>query len=131
MKKWLLGLMCVGLFTTAAMGQLVISQYTETESGTVPKGIEIWNPTGSDITFDGTSNLLDVKIGVNGAAPASSITVNSGTLVAGDVLVIGTDGMTPDIVKPFTFNGDDAIVLELGGVVQDTFGTVGVDPGTA
>ena len=131
MKKWLIGLACAGLFATAAMGQLVISQYTETESGTTPKGVEIWNSSASDITFDAGSNLLDVKIGVNGAAPASAITVNSGTLIAGDVLVIGTEGMTPDIVKAFTFNGDDAIVLELGGVVQDMFGTAEVDPGTA
>ncbi len=131
MKKWLVGLMCVGMWTATAMGQLIISQYTETDSGTTPKGIEIWNPTASDITFDATSNLLDVKVGANGATPVSSVTVSSGTLVAGDVWVIGTSGMSPDTVKAFTFNGNDSIVLELGGVVQDVIGTPGVDPVTA
>ena len=131
MKKWLVGLACVGMWAATAMGQLIISQYTETDSGTVPKGIEIWNPTASDITFDSSSNLLDVKVGANGATPSSVATVNSGTLVAGDVWVIGTSGMSPDTEEPFTFNGDDSIVLELGGVVQDVFGTPGTDPGSS
>jgi len=109
--------------------QIIISQYTETDSGTTPKGIEIWNVSGGDITFDGTDNLLDLKIGVNGGVPASALTVNSGTLANGAVWVIGTADMSPTVEKSFTFNGDDAMVLELGGVVQDVFGQPGVDPG--
>ena len=97
----------------------------------MPKGIEIWNPTASDITFDSGSNLLTIKVGANGATPTSFASISNGTLVAGDVLVIGTSDMTPDIVKAFQFNGDDSLVLELGGVVQDVFGTPGVDPGSA
>ena len=118
-------------FEEAPASRLVISQYTETESGTIPKGIEIWNVSGADITFDAADNLLDVKVGANGGAPASQVTASSGTLAAGDVWVIGTTNMTPDLVEPFTFNGDDAVVLELGGVLQDVIGTVGVDPGTS
>jgi len=115
----------------AVGGGLLISQYTETDVSTTPKGIEIWNNSGADVTFDSSANLLDVKVGVNGAAPSSVATVTNGTLLDGDVLVIGTSDMTPDVVEAFTFNGDDALVIELGGVVQDVFGTPGVDPGSA
>ena len=34
-------------------------------------------------------------------------------------------------VENFTFNGDDALQIQLNGVVQDTFGTPGSDPGSA
>ena len=119
-------------FVEASASRIIISQYTETETGTIPKGIEIWNVSGSDITFDAAGNLLDVKVAANGTnVPSSQVTASSGTLAAGSVWVIGTTNMTPDLVEPFAFNGDDAIVLELGGVLQDVIGTVGVDPGTA
>ena len=35
----------------------IISQYVETNSGSTPKGIEIWNNTGVDIIFSATNNL--------------------------------------------------------------------------
>ncbi len=118
-------------FVEAAASRIVISQYTETDSGSVPKGIEIWNVSGADITFDASTNLLDVKVGSAGGAPASVVTANSGTLTAGAVWIIGTSDMTPNVEETFLFNGDDAVVLELGGVVQDVIGMPGVDPGTA
>jgi hypothetical protein len=110
---------------------LLISQYTETEIGTLPKGIEVWNNTGSDITFDSTVNKLDVKVGVNGGVPASVATVETGGLADGAVMVIGTSDMTPDVTEPFTFNGDDSIVLEFGGAVVDMIGLAGIDPDVA
>jgi len=112
-------------------GSVLISQYTETDSGTTPKGIEIWNASAADLTFDSGANLLNVKVAMNGTAATSVLTVASGTLAAGDVWVIGTSDMSPDVVVPFQFNGDDAVVLELGGVVQDVIGTPGSDPGSA
>lgn len=110
---------------------VIISQYTETDSGTIPKGIEIWNVSGGDITFDDGANKLEVYKGVNGGALAIDFTLTNGTLVAGDVLVVGTSDMIPDVEKAFTFSGNDALSLELGGVLQDVFGTPGVDPGVA
>lgn len=112
-------------------GTLLISQYTEADSGTTPKGIEIWNNSGSPITFDDGANLLDIQLGVNGGPAVSVTTLERGTLAAGDVWVIGTANMNPNVDYAFLFNGNDAIVLELGGVVVDTFGLVGNDPGTA
>ena len=112
-------------------GSVLISQYTETDSGTTPKGIEIWNASASDLTFDSGSNLLDVKVGVNGGVATSVVQIASGTLAAGAVWVIGTSDMSPDVTQAFTFNGDDAVVIALGGVVQDMIGVAGSDPGSA
>ena len=41
----------------AASGDLIISQYVETNSGITPKGIELWNATGATIDF-GTDELV-------------------------------------------------------------------------
>ncbi|MGD9873215.1 MAG: phospholipase D-like domain-containing protein [Kiritimatiellia bacterium] len=117
---------------------LLISQYTETSAGTVPKGIELWNAGSTTIDFSSTG--LDILVGVNGAALSSVYTLNSGTLAAGAVMVVGTTDLVswvnanyPSVLtgdEPFTYNGDDALQVKLGGVVQDTFGNPGSDPGT-
>ncbi len=114
---------------TVAVTGLIISQYTETETGTTPKGIEVWNNTGAPITFDDTINKLEVKVGSNGGSPNSAVIVSNGTLAAGAVMVIGTADMNPDVEETFTYNGNDAVVLEFGGFVVDVIGTIGNDPG--
>jgi hypothetical protein len=64
------------------------------------------------------------------------------TLAAGETYVVchslGTitgGGIIPDATCDTTttlfYNGDDAFVLDCGGVVLDVFGDVGFDPGTA
>lgn len=127
-------------FFSVSYGQL-ISQYIETNSGSTPKGIEIWNNTGSNIVFSG-ANSLQVYQGTNGGACGSIVTVNSGTLEAGKVWVIGTSDLTNFATTNgtslsgittynFAFNGDDALQLYLGGVLKDVFGTCGSDPGSA
>lgn len=118
----------------------IISQYTETNSGTSPKGIEIWNNTGS--TLDFSTNTLDILKGSNGGTPSSDVTVTSGTLAPGDVMVIGTTNMGTYLTDEgltsvtfvdygFNFNGDDALVVEYGGVVMDVIGEPGSDPGSS
>lgn len=120
---------------------VMISQYIETNSGTTPKGIEIFNNSGSAITFS-AGNSLDIYQGTNGAACASKVSVTAGTLAAGEVWVIGTSdlityattngtNLSGTTTYGFTFNGDDALEVYLGGVLQDVFGTCGVDPGSA
>ncbi|OFY25043.1 MAG: hypothetical protein A2W98_06955 [Bacteroidetes bacterium GWF2_33_38] len=123
---------------------LIISQYIETSIGTTPKGIELWNNSGNEINFEATP-LKVMKGSAGGAATTTDFTLSAGTLADGDVMVIGTDADTSgtgtgfkDYVigngadfytKGFTFNGDDPLVILLGGVVQDIFGdTTGVDP---
>ena len=142
--KRILTIIVIAVLTLSVKGQ-IISQYIETSIGTTPKGIEIWNNTASTIDF-ATTNLV-VQQGTNGGAPANLVTVSSGTLSSGAVLVIGTaadvsgsgtgfkdfvetNGAT-FITYSFSFNGDDALVIKLNGVTTDVFGTPGVDPGTA
>lgn len=116
-------------FMQADGADLIFSQYVDTESGTTPKGVEVWNVSGSTIDFSSTT--LVIEKGSNGGAPASDFTLTEGTLASNAVLVIGTSDMTPDHVKGFTFNGDDALVLTLGGVTNDVIGLPGSDPGSA
>jgi hypothetical protein len=125
----------------ASYSQLVISQYVETNSGTAPKGIEVFNNTGSTINF--ASTPLTVYQGSNGGAFSTPlVTVSSGTLADQAVMVIGTSDMGTYLInnglssvlfvtQAFTFNGDDALEIRLGGVRQDTFGSPGSDPGTS
>ncbi len=121
---------------------VVISQYIETNSGTTPKGIEIFNVTASDIVFSAGNNL-QVFQGTNGAACTTVLAnITSGTLEAGKVWVIGTSDLityttangtnfSGTTTVAFNFNGDDALRVDLAGVTQDMFGLCGNDPGTA
>ena len=130
-------------FSVFSWGQsVVISQYIETNSGTEPKGIEIFNVTGSDIVFSAGNNL-QIFQGTNGGACSTAlVNITSGTLQAGRVWVIGTTTLTAyattngtnlsgTTTYTFTFNGDDALRVALGGVTQDVFGLCGVDPGAS
>ncbi|MDP2059814.1 MAG: lamin tail domain-containing protein [Flavobacteriaceae bacterium] len=127
---------------------VIISQYIETSSGTTPKGIEIFNISGADIVFSPT-NSLEVYQGTNGAAippvppglPSPLVSITSGTLPKDGVWVIGTADLVTYVTTnapgvsttkfAFVFNGNDALQIRLGSVIQDNFGMSGVDPGTA
>jgi len=125
-----------------SFGQLIISQYIETNSGTAPKGIELYNNTGATINFAATP--LTVFQGTNGGALSqlTAANVSTGTLASQAVLVIGTADIGTYLVNNglssvtfvsfnFGFNGDDALEIRLNGVIQDTFGTPGSDPITS
>ena len=74
------------LFLMLSLGKMnsqIISQYVETNSGSVPKGIEIWNNTAATLDF-ATNNLI-IQQGTNGAAPSNL----SGTLIDSGVLAPG------------------------------------------
>ena len=128
------------VISTLPIQSQIISQYIETNSGTTPKGVEIWNNTASALDF--SSNNLVIEKGTNGAAPSTDITVSTGTLAPGAVMVIGTSDMgtylTDNglssvlyVTKSFTFNGDDALVVKYGGTTTDVFGDPGTgDPGS-
>ncbi|MEE9349771.1 MAG: hypothetical protein V3U80_06960, partial [Flavobacteriaceae bacterium] len=131
------------LFGVLGFGQqIMISQYIETTTGSIPKGIEIYNNSGEDIVFSAVNNLQVYK-GANGAACANlpGAETTSGTLLAGEVWVIGTSNLTTFATTNgtdlsgttdhnFSFNGDDALQVYLGSVLQDQFGQCGTDPGT-
>ena len=63
--------------TRGGYGQ-IISQYVETESGTSPKGIEIWNNTKDTLHF--ASYPLSVWKGTNGADPRLDFILEEGSL---------------------------------------------------
>lgn len=131
------------LFSALSWGQsIIISQYIETSSGTTPKGIEIFNISGADIDFS-VDNFI-VHQGTNGAACSSlaGTSITSGILKADEVWVVGTSDLTAYAISngtnlsgtttfAFDFNGDDALQIYLGGVLQDQFGICGSDPGSS
>lgn len=133
-------LFCTFLLCSQTSFGQIISQYVETNTGTTPKGIEIWNNTATTLNF-ATNNLV-IKQGTNGAAlGAALVTVSTGTLAPGAVMAIGTADIityvnanapgTLTATFTFTFNGDDALQVTYGATVTDVFGTIGTDPGTS
>ena len=132
-----------GLMFLASSGWgQIISQYVETNSGTAPKGIEIWNNT--EVTLDFSTNNLIIQQGTNGGtlSDLSGTSIESGTLGPDEVLVIGTSDIGDYLINQglssisfvtfdFLFNGDDALAVKFGGVITDIFGNPGSDPGSA
>ena len=137
----LITLLC-SIFYGFGQSDVIISQYIETNSGTTPKGIEIFNVSGSDIVFSSSNNLQVFKGTNGGSCVGIGVNITSGTLSTDEVWVIGTSDLTSyattngsDLsgvtIKGFTFNGDDALQIRLAGVIQDEFGTCGSDPGSS
>jgi len=136
-NRVIIPLMLIIFAASSCYGQ-IISQYIETNSGTVPKGVEVWNNTVG--TLDFSSNSLVIKKGTNGAAPSADFTLSSGTLLSNAVIVIGTAGDLETTTtgnsstfhtESFTFNGDDALEVWYGDTKTDVFGNPGSDPGSA
>ena len=134
MKKILILIFFFPLFS---LGQ-IISQYVETNKGSSPKGIEIYNNTGATLDFSATN--LTVWLEQNGASESLKHTISSGTLAPNEVLVIGTSGMQTDVqnnnpncqfyTEGWQFNGNDNLIVKLDGNVTDTFGRA-LNNGTA
>jgi hypothetical protein len=115
----------------ANYSDLIISEYIEGSSNN--KALEFFNGTGAPINLTGYS----VQVFFNGAATAS-LTINlAGTVAPGDVFVLAHTSANATILAQADqtngsgwFNGDDAITLRKAGVVIDSIGQVGVDPGS-
>ena len=117
--------------------RFIISEYLEGSSNN--KAVELYNGTGADI------NLQNYKILLfsNGStSPSQTLTWATETILAdgGTYVIANAAAIQPildlaDITSTITyFNGDDALVLfEItpeGDLVQDSFGQLGVDPGS-
>jgi predicted extracellular nuclease len=124
------------MLTVAAAAQaqtgVYFSEYLEGSSNN--KAMEIYN--GTDEALD--MSRITIERYNNGATTPSG-TYNSYTalLAAGDVYVIGNPSAVAaitdvsDELSDLTYyNGDDVILLYLDGVVVDSIGQLGVDPGT-
>ncbi len=113
---------------------LYFSEYIE---GTgYNKALEIYNATEADVDL----SQVSVELYPNGAATPSATVSFGGTLHNGDVFVIGHSMANAAITgqadvlyngSVVNFNGDDTVVLKLGGSIVDVIGQVGFDPGTA
>ena len=124
----------------AQTSDLLISEYVEGSS--FNKAIEIYNGTAGDIDLGAGQYRLELY--TNGASSPGNNVLLSGTLAAGDVLVLCHASADAAILAQcdvqsngtINFNGDDALVLRKGsasagnGSVVDSLGDVGFDPGT-
>ncbi len=139
-RKLLLMILLLSIVSVSqSFSQIIISQYTETETGSFPKGIELWNPSTTTVNF--ASTPLIVKQGTNGSTNLTTlVTISTGTLEPGEVYIVGTNEIKTymdlnGISAKFMFhnsqfNGDDALQITVGGIVTDIFGNIGNDPGT-
>lgn len=117
-------LLCAG----TAAGAVIISEYVEGTSNN--KGIELYNTGSSPVEL---SSFL-VRIYFNGSTMAGPPIPLVGSLPGGEAWVLAHvsaafASAADQTSNAVSFNGDDAIVLEASGMVVDSIGQVGVDPG--
>lgn len=104
---------------------LFISEYIE--GGSYEKFIEIYNPTASAIDL----SAYTLELYSNGSTDVSNSMTLSGTLAAGDVIVISHPSATLYVAdltdgNVINFNGDDVLVLKHNGTIIDSFGKIGI-----
>lgn len=129
----LLALIPVQLASAAAPTELFFSEYIEGSSNN--KALEIYNGTGAAV--DLTAGGYNVQMFFNGSASAG-LTINlTGTVADGDVFVIAQSSANATILAQADqtngagwFNGDDVVVLRKGTTIIDSFGQIGIDPGS-
>jgi len=117
----------------AAPTELFFSEYIEGSSNN--KALEIYNGTGAAINL--AAGGYNIQMFFNGSASAG-LTINlTGTVAQGDVYVVAQSSANPTILAQADqtnsagwFNGDDAVVLRKGTTILDSFGQIGIDPGT-
>jgi hypothetical protein len=130
------------LLLAASADAAVFSQYYEGNVG-ANRALEIWNPDATTIDFSITPLTID-NYSNGSAAPSSTYTVSTGLRGPGAVVVILNTDATGDAAlaaagvtsidstsNAINYNGDDALRLSVGGVVQDIIGQTGFDPGNS
>lgn len=126
-----LAMLMLGAHGTFAT-DLIISEYVEGSGNN--KAIELYNPTNTSIDL----SAYQLKYYFNGNSnPGTTIALN-GLIEAGKTHVIVQAQAAPELLALASqtngsswFNGDDAVVLTNNGVVIDSLGQVGVDPGAS
>ena len=115
----------------AAPTELFFSEYIEGSSNN--KALEIYNGTSGSIPLAG----YDIQMCFNGN-PVCTLTIPlTGSVAGGDVHVVAQSSANATILAQADqtngsgwFNGDDAVLLRKNGVVIDSIGQLGFDPGT-
>ena len=125
----------VAAATAPAQAQLIISEYVEGSSNN--KAVELYNTSGAELSLDGFTISLYSNGNGDLAAPTKTLDL-TGTLAANATYVIVNAGSVDDLKAKADidstityFNGDDALVLTKDGAIVDSFGQLGVDPGSA
>lgn len=128
--------LAVGLALSGQVqAQLMISEYLEGSSNN--KAVELSNLGATPVDL----SQYRLALYANGKpltdAPTNSLALQ-GTLAPGASLVLANPSANAEILAKanqtsgnLVFNGDDALVLYRGSEIVDSFGQVGVDPGTA
>ena len=135
---WLLIPTLVFLFmprtaVNANAATLLISEYVEGSSNN--KAIEIYNGTGAAIDL-ATGNYT-LAFYFNGEITPGNEIALTGTVADGDVFVVADQDAATAILDETDqqdvgnfFNGDDVVLLEADGIVIDSIGQLGADPGS-
>ncbi len=131
--KRVLFLLTVLLLVSIANADLIISEYVEGSS--YNKALELYNTSGAVLDL----NDFQVKAYHNGkSTPSYTIDLAGYSVAADDVIVLCHPSADSAILNvadiqtsSISFNGDDAIELLYNGSVIDSFGQVGVDPGSS
>jgi len=112
--------------------EIYISEYIEGSS--YNKALELYNPAGASV--DLSANNYQLTRFTNGSTTGTSIDL-TGVIAGNDVFVIANSSAAEAILDVadqlsgnISHNGDDAYVLYKDGVVIDSFGRVGEDPGS-
>jgi predicted extracellular nuclease len=120
----------------AAPTDVFLSEYIEGSSNN--KALEMFNGTGAPV--DLAAGGYQIEMYFNGNTTAAGTVALTGTVADGDVYVLAHASANATILAQADqtssanwFNGDDALVLRkggAGGTIVDSFGQVGLDPGT-
>ena len=120
------------LMAPALQADLFISEYVEGSGNN--KALEFYNPTSETLTL----SAYQLQVFFNGSTTAGFTTSLQGELAPGQTYVFAASSAAAELValanqttSAGLWNGDDAIVLSKGGVVIDSIGQVGFDPGSA
>ncbi len=114
---------------------LFFTEYVEGSSNN--KAVENFNPTGATVDLGAGQYLVQVY--ANGSATPTSTVTLTGTVVSGDVFVVGhtsagagITAVADQLSGSLSHNGNDTIVLRKGGAagtILDVIGQIGFDPG--
>jgi uncharacterized protein len=117
----------------AAPTELFFSEYVEGTSNN--KALEIYNGTDAPVLLTG---VYDIQMFANGQTTVNLSIPLTGTVAAGDVFVVAQaqavqailDQADQTSASTSWYNGNDAVVLRKNGVVVDSIGQIGFNPGT-
>ena len=121
--------------STPASANLIISEYIEGSSNN--KAIELYNTSSGELSLDGYNLSLYSNGNPDLASPNNTLDL-TGSLAADGTFVIVNAGSGDELKGKASiestvtyFNGNDALVLTKDGIIVDSFGQLGFDPGSS